>query len=45
MARTFLDKENEKYVDRRVAVDAIEAVEGVDAQYWSWEDWYNGRMA
>ena len=35
MARTFLDRENEKYVDRRGAVDAVagrDAIVGVSTQ-------------
>jgi hypothetical protein len=35
MARTFLDRENEKYVDRRAAVEAVagrDAIVGVSTQ-------------
>ena len=45
MARTFLDRENQTYVERRKAVAAIEAVEGVegvDAEYWTLDDVMRG---
>jgi len=47
MARTFLNKENEKYVDRRAAVAGVEAVIGVEATdevRYSAEDAFTGKV-